>query len=791
VSDPIGVPSRARRDSASRASRRLLLARAATFLTVAGAVGIVLWQFDPRLLFSSTTDTGGDTGAHVMLPAFLLHHLLPHLRLTGWDPGWYDGFPLYTFYFPLPDLATAIVAGLHLVSYDVAFKVSTALGSLALPPAAYLLGRSFGLERPRPAFLAAATLPFLFDQTWTIYGGNLYSTLAGEYSYSLGLALALVAIGLTASGLRTGRHRALAAVAFAATLLAHLVAAFFAAAGALVVLLLVGPSVRRVRFVATVGATAALLTAWWALPFVAEQAYTTDMGWRNIRTYASSLAPTADRWALVLAAVGVLVALKRALRGGNRLPLALALLGAGAAAGFVLDPQGKLYNARLLPLWWLAVDLLAGLGAAEVLVGIVRARRWFAARRAARAASALEAALGQPGAAAWLMTRAPWRQPVPRLGVVLMPLAALVSAAGIVLPPLVLPAGASGPVVGPLHVAASNVPSWVRWNETGYQGKSGWPEYRAVIALVASVARRYGCGRVMWEYSPSLNRFGTTMSLMLLPYWTHGCVDSMEGLLFESSATTPYHFLDQAELSLQPSEAMVGLPYGADPLDVPLGVEHLQLLGVRYFLASSPAVEALARADPSLELVGSTGPWRTEYEGTELSTTWDLFYVRGASLVAPLADEPAVLEGVGQGQSSWLPVAIRWFLHPAAWSVALAAGGPPSWQRIRPGQRPVARPLPPVRVSDVAAGTDWVRFRVSRPGVPVLVKVSYFPAWHVTGAIGPWRVTPNLMVVVPTRRTVVLHYSTTGAERAGDALSGLGVVALGVLVRRRRLLMIP
>ena len=36
------------------------------------------------------------------LPAFLKTDLLPQGRLTGWDPGWYDGFPLYTFYFPLP-----------------------------------------------------------------------------------------------------------------------------------------------------------------------------------------------------------------------------------------------------------------------------------------------------------------------------------------------------------------------------------------------------------------------------------------------------------------------------------------------------------------------------------------------------------------------------------------------------------------------------------------------------------------------------------------------------------------
>ena len=58
----------------------------------------------------------------------------------------------------------------------------------------------------------------------------------------------------------------------------------------------------------------------------------------------------------------------------------------------------------------------------------------------------------------------------------------------------------------------------------------------------------------MWEYDPSLNRFGTTESLMLLPYFTNGCIDSMEGLLFESASTTPFHFINQNELSPEPLE---------------------------------------------------------------------------------------------------------------------------------------------------------------------------------------------------------------------------------------------
>jgi hypothetical protein len=61
------------------------------------------------------------------------------------------------------------------------------------------------------------------------------------------------------------------------------------------------------------------------------------------------------------------------------------------------------------------------------------------------------------------------------------------------------------------------------------------------------------------------------------------------------------------------------------------------------------------------------------------------------------------------------------------------------------------------------------------------VKTSFFPNWDVSGADGPWRATPNFMVVVPTNKDVVLEYGTTSAEwfgRAGTVVGVIGVAAL-------------
>ncbi len=744
----------------------------ATALTVAAAVAVVAWQLQPRLLLSGTLATGGDTGAHVATVDFLRTVLLPRGHLTGWDPGWYDGFPLYTFYFLLPD-ALAAVAG-TVVNPNVAFKLATALGSLSLPVAAWAFGRLAGLERPRPAVLAAATLPFLFDQTFTIDGGNLYSTMAGEYSFSLALALALVFLGLCLRGMRTGRSRAAAAVVLAASALAHVVPTLFAVAGAVVVLVVSGPTPRRWWWMVSTGVVGGALVAFWAVPFLGQTAYTTSMGWHDVHAYAAMFAPGSglfhgDRWVLWLAAAGTVTAVVRR----SRPVVVLVVLGWLAFALVVADPFGAVYNARFLPMWWVAAYLVAGSFVAEV--GVVLARAWRAARRAAARRSAAR----HDGRARREAPGPRWRAAPGAVGV---PLASLAAALLVVLPPLYPQSAAA------FGVAQSSVPSWVRWDYSGYQAKPGWPELQGVVRMVDRTLHRTGCGRVMWEYSPTLDRFGTPMALMLLPMLTGGCADTQEGLLFESSATTPYHFVDQAELSAEPSEAMAGLPYPASPPDVAAGVAHLQLLGVRYFLASSPAVETQAAADPALTLLATSGPWRTPYDGGLVDTTWALYRVHGAATVTPLARQPAVLTGVGQAQGSWLPVALRWYGDPARWSTELVATGPARWPRTDGVGTAPGRPLPPDTVSDVRTGAGTVSFRVSRPGVPVLVKVSYFPGWHAAGALGPYRAEPNLMVVVPTGHRVVLTYGSTPLSTAGLALSGAGLVGLGVLALRRRAL---
>jgi hypothetical protein len=98
-------------------------------------------------------------------------------------------------------------------------------------------------------------------------------------------------------------------------------------------------------------------------------------------------------------------------------------------------------------------------------------------------------------------------------------------------------------------------------------------------------------------------------------------------------------------------------------------------------------------------------------------------------------------------------------------------------------------PLPKVTVSDVRQSDGSISFHVDKVGVPVEVRTSYFPNWHASGADGPYRSAPNLMVVVPTSHDVTLTYGRSPADVLGQVItlaSVAAVVVLAVIGRRAK-----
>jgi hypothetical protein len=767
----------------------------------------VWFTLQPDLLLSNTTANGGDTGAHVWWPAFLRDHILPKWRLTGWAPDWYAGFPAGVFYFPLPSLLVVVLD--VFLPYNVAFKLVTALGPVMLPIAAYYFARGIGARWPAPPLFAVATLPYLFYTGYTIWGGNLASTLAGEFSFCIAIGLGLFFLGALARALDERKGLGVPAALLAATVMSHLIVAVFVIVGALVIWLQRRP-VRNLSVAVAIGVVGALATAIWSVPLVLRLGYTTDMGWSkeppmgpnhnllpNDLRWAFGLAALAAAWVLWHLALGAWAYLTDRERdySASRAPRCLLGMAVIFAVAFVAIPENRLWNARLLPFYYLMVLFLA----ASALAALVEPfTRWLPKlgsllwRLISAPVPAEEAELSPVGAAPVPTTEpaaAPVLGPGPRPGVgppaplglseavpgppppVAMPAAAPRRAVPAWLVSAVVVAVALGGALQYTYTTRNFLPAWIRWNYSGYESKPAYAEFREVITTMAKLPP----GRALWEPSSAIDHYGTTLALELLPHFTDGRIASMEGLYFESAATTPYHFVTVSALAKQPSNPVRSMaPYYKTLADFELGVAEMRVMGVNYYMAQSDEAKAKADASPGLKFLTETGSPGV----TPSVARWKIYEVLDSPLVEPLRNEPVVLQGVSHKQ--WLEPSALWFVDASALDRPLVDSGPAGWARAGAAQARFTpkKPLPAVTVSNVRSGDDTVSFDVSQPGVPVLVKTSYFPNWQATGAKGPWRATPNLMVVVPTSTHVSLHYGRTAVDWAGTFLTVLGLLGL-------------
>ncbi len=565
------------------------------------------------------------------------------------------------------------------------------------------------------------------------------------------------------------------------------------------IVLFAGWDWRAVRWVVVVGPVGALLSAFWFLPFLSSSTWMNDMGWEKYTRYSDHLlARDITEMSLsgmpyrnivyALAALGVILSLLHRVRLG----WALALIVMVFAWIFRYFPQYRLWNARLLPFLYLAIYLLAGLALALVIRSLVIAVQDLSARS------------DEPLAVGLIGT-----------GVVVVALAVVLLGGMRLLPggeSVSDPADPSSSVYrwAGLNFESSIVKDWARWNYEGLEGKPAHGEFQGIVDMMSEVSEEHGCGRAMWEYESGLQRFGTPMALMLLPYFTDGCIGSMEGLYFEASSTTPFHFLNQSELSVGPSRAQRDLPY-SQQLDMDKGVQHLQLMGVKYYMATSDAAVAAAREHEDLEEVAAqTFVVPSDNGGQPVEHTWAVFEVADSEIVTPLAYDPVVLSDADDHIDGWVYAAehppavegqprppkdpgpaVLWYNDPTRWDVLLATSGPEDWPRAPSTDLdPPRQATEPATVSDIEMTSDTVSFSVDEVGVPVLVKVSYFPNWTVSGAEGPYRVSPNFMVVVPTEHDVVLSYGYRGSDLLGWLLTFVGVGLLAALgawdVRDRR-----
>ncbi len=258
-------------------------------LLLFGLTGLLLAYFDLRYLLLDTTVTGGDTASWQGIAHHLAETLLPEGRLTGWDMGNFCGYPNFNFYFIPPFLVPVAVSKLLNLPLTVCLKWSIMSGIFLLPACVYCGLRNMGHRFPGPVMGASASLLFLFNESYTMFGGNTLSTFAGEFCYMTAFALFTLFIGTYYRGCRTGTRSVFNGILLGLIGLCHL----FVFIPAMIWVAYSFFDRAKIRYIAQVAAVGFICMAFWILPILAyRNPYTSPiyMIWQEYVSWRFALA---------------------------------------------------------------------------------------------------------------------------------------------------------------------------------------------------------------------------------------------------------------------------------------------------------------------------------------------------------------------------------------------------------------------------------------------------------------------------------------------------------------------
>ncbi|MEM7814322.1 MAG: 6-pyruvoyl-tetrahydropterin synthase-related protein [Candidatus Aenigmatarchaeota archaeon] len=320
--------------------------------------------FKPEYLFLKTIVAGGDTASHYYPAYFLKHYLLPKLKVVGWCPGWYAGFPLFQFYFPFLFIVSVLMS--YLIPLEISFKLVTVLGTFLLPLTTFFSLKLMGFKFPTPIIAAIFTLAFLFNEGNSMWGGNIPSTLAGEFSYSFSLSLTVLFFGLLYSSIDKQKNLIKNLIVFAIITFTHIYTTLFAIASS--AFFLINKKIKKIFknlfYLFKVYALAFLLIGFWLVPFVLNLEYTTPYNFQWIyfdirkEIFPDILLPFA-----FLACVGIIIGIKKK---DKRILFFLFSISISCVFYF-LSPAMGVVDIRFLPFIQLLITLIAGYAIGEII----------------------------------------------------------------------------------------------------------------------------------------------------------------------------------------------------------------------------------------------------------------------------------------------------------------------------------------------------------------------------------------------------------------------------------------
>ena len=675
---------------------------------------LLILLFPGSLIFQSTLCAGGDTPSHFISAVAMSRGLRAFFSPVVWIHGAFGGFPLFLQYFPLPFAMMAIVS--LAVSLKIAFKLVTLAAIIPLPAAAYLCLRRLGYRQDTAAIGAVLSLPFLFMTENSMWGGNILSTLAGEFAYGISLIIYVIFIGKIYADIASGKPPWGSSVLESLIALSHGYSVLQAAMGTSYFLARGG----NLRFLVKLHAAAFGLAAFWLLPLLWRISWNSPYAYSWHFTRWAEIAPPL-LWPSI---AGILLTAFSGIRNSFRRNTGFAAIFKDSIGGpefylfwqsgvallaFCLAPYAGLADARFLPFAHVTAALLGAVGWGNFLSRLPRPNLWRAGFFAAIVALSL--------------TR------------------------------------------------LTALDSCIQWNYSGMESKPLWNSYSQLNQYLSG---DQNSPRLVYENSAITNGAGSMRAFELLPYYSGR--STLEGLYMQSSPSSPFVFYIQSEFSEIPSCNFSEYHYSRP--DPNRAADHLRLFNVSQVIAVSHNIANALDYSQAYEPTMAFPPFRT-YRLRQSADSY-VEPLRFKPLRIPPRDWKKVQFEWFRKSSLRVPLVVASQGSPGNfWKDLQVYDGKPELIPEIPFQQTTEASDSEIRAR-ADLGDGRISIDTSKPGHPLWIKVSYHPDWKITEGEGElYTASPAFMLLVPRTPRVVLGFDTvSGVYLWGKVLSLFTVLVL-------------
>lgn len=708
-------------------------------IVILGVMAYILTIFKPQFMLSETFTTGGDMGSHMYAAKYMVEYLVPNYKLAGWSMDWYAGFPAFEYYFPLPFLWIAILE--KIFSFKIAFKLVTASGVFLLPLTTYVSMRLIGFRYPMPALACAFSLNMLFNEEYSMWGGNIKSTLAGQFTFTIGLALTVLFLGLIYAYAERKKYCLTAGITLAAVPLCHVYTLIWGVVASMSIMFLGGRKdfIQRTNRMWTVYLFGFMLSAFWSLRHIYKFQWATPFGaWRSQSIWDA--VPTILTPYYFFAGLAIVLYF---IRPKKELGYIIFWTSSATAIYGILHMgiTEHLLDVRFLPFAYLGILYMAAYTLAEIIghlrgkaigvfIVVILTFMWVNNNQAF-----LEVGSGL------IRGESGWNESVQVVSKSLNE-----------------------------FEYVGDVPGWVKWNYEGYENKAGWGVLNETFNYMNTLPK----ARVVHEFSSTHSSWGTPRTLELIPFFTKHPV--LEGLYIEASLSSPYHFYMQSEYSTSATCPMSWMR--CTQYNLENAKKHFKYFAPTYFLASTDALKKELQADSDFKFMRGFPNGLQIFSLNEPSPLIEVPYYKPQAMVS----------------YDWKVDSMKWWKNVDETEVPLVFFQKESnvpkdkFSNILHSEDLDAE-LPRIKLVKCKVAYEVYNERVdvetSCPGQPHLIKISYNPSWKVIGADEIYLASPSFMLVYPNEKKFTLYYGTTLAEKFAIFLSYSGLILVFAVIFSR------